>query len=91
MNQLGLLVHRVERLAVELLLDPEARLGAELVEVGPIPARWMREEESQITMGMPNVVRQIGICVVAGNPALAQELFELPSAHLCEDPGLSER
>jgi len=42
-------------------------------------------------MGVMDVFRQIGSRVVAGNSAFAKELFELPSVHLSEHPGLSER
>jgi len=41
-------------------------------------------------MGVLDVFGKIGSCVMARHPALAQELLELPAAHLSENPGLSE-
>jgi len=38
-----------------------------------------------------DVLRQIRASVVAGDPAFAQELVELPAAHLCEQAGFAER
>lgn len=61
--------------------------------------RWIRGEESQITMGELEVLCKIRFRVMARDLPLAKELLELPAAHLrqdsCfpqgEDPAVVER
>ena len=43
-----------------------------------------------MTMGVLDVLRQVRFGVVAGNPAVAEELVELHAAHPCQNAGFSQ-
>jgi hypothetical protein len=53
--------------------------------------RWMRLEESQMTMRVAKVVLKVRIRVVARDVAVGQNLLELPACHPGKDPSLPQR
>jgi len=56
----------------------------------PIADKWIKVDESTMTMGVPEILLEIRRRKVARDPALTKKLLELPAVHPCQRAGLAE-
>lgn len=62
----------------ERLVSNLARVGARRMAKRPIADRWIRVDESTMTIRVAEILAEIRFRVVARDPTLAEELLELP-------------